>query len=795
VQTRVRHPFGLILLLLFAGSGCAALVFEVVWFHLLRLYVGSSAVSLGLLLGTFMGGMCLGSLLLPRLLPARWHPLAVYAGLELGIGLAGLAMPAVLPVLGRFYIASVGHGTPGILLRGVVCAAALLPPTMLMGATLPAISRWLGSDRAGLGALGRFYGANIAGAVLGTLGTGFWLLRVHDARVASQVAAAINGAVAAVALLLATSRAEAAPVAAAAEVAAPRRRAVHLAIALSGATALGAEVVWTRLLSLLFGASVYTFSLILAVFLLGLGLGSAAGARIAARSPTPRRALAWCQFLLAPALLYRAWMIGSIVPYCEPSYVLQEFAHRNMLVRFPWDFARCALAILPGPLLWGASFPLALAAAGDGGDAGRLVGGVYAANTIGAIAGALAASLLVVVFGGSQHTEQLLVLVAGGTATMLVSTAPTWRPAARLAVSILVASAALGIAAVVPAVPPGLIAHGRDIKSWNDGVEYLEVVEGINSSVAITWSRECLNFHVSGKIEASTDYTDMRLQRMLGHLPALAHGAPKKVLIVGCGAGVTAGAFAVHDSVERIVICELEPAVIKLAREWMADANGGILDDPRTEIVFDDARHFLATTKEKFDVITSDPIHPWVRGAAALYTLDYHELVKQHLAPGGVVTQWVPLYQTDMASVKSQIGTFCRAFPHATVWSSDSTGKGYDLALMAADGPLAIDVDAVQDRFDREAPLRAALQPYGLGGAVELFSTYAGRAEDLRPWLADAQLNDDLGLRLQYLAGMAIDLTEETTIFAAIVQHRRFPADVLVASPALTAQLRQAVAR
>lgn len=800
--TSSRARFTPAVLLLFVGSGCAALIYEVVWFHLLRLVVGGSAVSLGFLLGSFMGGMCIGSLLLPRLLARHRHPLRVYALLELGIAGCGLAMPYLLPALGRFYAQVAGGAADSLVWRGAVCALALLPPTILMGATLPAIARWMDTSRRGIASMGMFYGANLVGAVAGTLLAGFYLLRVHDTIVATQVAAVINVAIALVALAIVGREKFVPSDPPAGEVQQARlHRVVYLTIALSGLTALGAQVVWTRLLSLLFGASVYTFSLILAVFLVGLGIGSTWGARLAGRTDRPGRWLAACQLLLVPALLYSAFLITKVIPYGEPTYVFQPIVYENMALRYPWDFLRCALAILPGPILWGASFPLALAAAGVGHrDAGRLVGGVSAANTVGCIVGALGVSLSVPLLGGMQHVQQWLVLMAGATGVLALACAPTPRPGSWARARVLLLCVPLlavvpALAYVLPAIPDGMIGYGRTFKEWNAPVEYLYRAEGVSASVAVTREVEELSFHVSGKVVASTTRIDMRLQRMLGHLPALIHGNVRNVLIVGCGAAVTAGSFVDHPGIERIVVCEIEPKVIEGAREFLRVANRGVLDDPRTEVVLDDARHFLAQTREKFDIITSDPIHPWVRGAAALYSAEYYEIVKQHLAPGGIVTQWVPLYQTDEASVKSQIGTFFHAFPEGSIWNSDLEEVGYDVVLMARVGPMVIDVDAIDERLEDLAAVRQSLEDVDLGTAVRLLSTFSGRAIDLRPWLADAQLNEDLGLKLQYLAGLRLDLYRDHEIYAAMKTYFRYPDGLFRVSEGLEHDLRQALAK
>src|SRR5271170_2339907 len=282
------RPFLPLLLLLFIGSGCAALIYEIVWLQLLQLAVGSSAVSLGVLLGTYMGGMCLGSLLFPKFVSISQHPLRVYARLELGIGVMAIVVLFLIPMLDSLYAAIASHGFQGVFLRAVVAAICLLPPTILMGASLPAVARWVEATPQGVSWLGFLYGGNIAGAVFGCLFAGFYLLRVFDMAVATYIAALINFAVAVVSFALSKWTPYQLPAvtaekgAAAAAFAAPSRPwDVYITIALSGMCALGAEVIWTRLLSVMIGATVYTFSIILAVFLFGLGLGSGGGSILA----------------------------------------------------------------------------------------------------------------------------------------------------------------------------------------------------------------------------------------------------------------------------------------------------------------------------------------------------------------------------------------------------------------------------------------------------------------------------------------------------------------------------------
>ena len=250
------------LVALFVGSGCAALIYQVVWLQLLSLIVGSSAVSLGVILGTFMGGMCLGSFFLSKYVSRAHHPMMVYAYLELGIAAFGVLIPLVLPHIGGLYTAIGGSGMVGVVVRALFCAIVILPPTLMMGATLPAIARYVETTPSGVSWLGFFYGGNIFGAVAGCLLAGYYLLRNFDMTTASLVGVAFNVVVAIIAIALAKRSAYSAPASSVQEaspVAAPGARLVYVTIALSGLTALAAEVVWVRMLGLSLGQTTYTF--------------------------------------------------------------------------------------------------------------------------------------------------------------------------------------------------------------------------------------------------------------------------------------------------------------------------------------------------------------------------------------------------------------------------------------------------------------------------------------------------------------------------------------------------------
>jgi spermidine synthase len=810
------------ILALLIASGCAALIYEIVWFQLLQLVIGASAVSLAVLLGAFMGGMFAGSLALPRHVSPGKHPLRVFAALEAAIGGWAVLLIVVMPLVGRLYTAGDGDGLSSLVLRAFAGLVLLLPPAVLMGATLPVISRCEDATPVGTARLGLFYGANILGAVIGCLSAGFYLLPSFDLVSVSLAAVCLNASVAGVAFFLATRIPYLPNGAAGAERRSASRitesawepRGVYVAIALSGLTALGAEVVWTRLLSLLFGATTYTFSMVLAVFLTGLGAGSAIGAMLVRRTSDARALMGWAQIGVSCAVAYGAWMTARGLTYWPIDTSLAPIAALD----FRTDLYRAVLVMLPGALLWGMSFPLAVAAVVGSGssepsrmridvDAGVIVGRVYAANTFGAIAGSVLTALIFIPLAGTHGAQRILIVVAAVSAGLALrpvlgrrtmTTTRTSGRAVAFGVVILLVFSLTGAAIAVTTVsrvPAGLVAWGRLLPWYGEPIA-LYVGEGVNASIAVTEeSNGWRNFHVSGKVEASTEPQDMRLQRLLGHLTALMHEqGPKSALVVGFGAGVTAGAIGIHPSVERMVICELEPLIPKVVSRYFGDVNNDVATDLKVRIVYDDARHYVLTSHETFDVITSDPIHPWVRGAATLYTKEYFEHLRSRLNPGGVVTQWVPLYESTEESVRSVIATFLQVFPDGSVWrNDDANGQGYDAVLVGRLDDRSIDVDAWQARIDRPeyAKVRNSLAEVGFGSAVDVLAMYLGRGRDLGSWVAGAKINTDRNLRLQFLAGRAVNNNTGTEIRDSILRYRRFPDELFTGDPATLSYLRE----
>ena len=788
----VRSPVLLpLVLLLFVASGCAALIYEVVWYQMLQLALGASAISLGILLATFMGGLCLGSWFLPRLVGSESHPLKVYALIELGIGVCGLLVLWGLPLVADVYFAIDQGGVSGLLMRAALCGVCLLAPTFLMGASLPAISRFISATPRGVTWWGVLYAGNTLGAVAGCLLAGFYLLRLFDLSVATYVAVAINLAIALGSFLLA----KAAPATSltvednAPAASSPEEEGnplpVYLVIGISGAAALGAEVVWTRQLGMLFDGTTYAFSLILAVFLIGLGIGSGFGALLL-RSLKPRLALGWCQILLAAAICWAAYVLTQILPYLPEPRALSGWAVALT------NLERSLMALLPSTLLWGASFPLAMAAAKHGSDSARPVSRVYAANTFGGIAGALLASLVLVAWIGTRDTQRVMLILVGLGGFVLIL--PGLKTKGALAGAGLTAAAVVvGLSAwLLPQQPGELVAFGKQIRSLSPYAKVLEVQEGMNSSLAITRVNDgSLQISVAGHVEATNEPFDMSLQRMIGHIPALIHPNPVKILGIGFGAGVSAGSFVPYDSVKSITVVEMEPKVPPTSTKYFAPYDNNVKNDPRTRIVYDDGRHYMLTTKEKYDIIASDPLDVWVKGTASIYSKDYFEQVKAHLNPGGYFTLYVPLYESDEETVKSEFATFFAVFPQGTVWANLNNGQGYDLVLMGQADPLKVDIDAAEARLRTPAfaKVRQSMIEIGFPTASSMYATYLGDEASMHDWLKGAQINTDHNLRLMYLAGWGINSEMADQLYRKILAMRKTPRPYFSGSSAGLASL------
>lgn len=792
------------LYVIFALSGAASLIYEVVWFQLLRLTIGVNAGSLGITLACFMGGLFVGSLLYARFFPVRWDPLKTYALLELGIAIIGVFLPALLGGIRSSYLAQAADPRTAFVLRCIISAALLIPPTTLMGATLPALSRWIKSGTGQVSSIGWLYASNIIGAVLGALGAAFLLMPQLGFLKTNLSAVVLNGIVA---LLAWTLRGKYQVLDTGVEPSVIGEEGadstpVYLAYALNGAASLAFEVLWSRMLGMALGATVYAFAIVLGVFLLALGLGGSFGAWIIKRVRNTRKAFATLQVGIAAAVSSTGFLVPFMTFRFASLEVTAVIADSPML-HLIW-VARIAAVVFPGAFLWGMSFPFALASLERiSGDPAKPVGKLFAYNTLGAVAGSLGASfLLLPLFGSTQATAHLVFLPLTAAAILCFPRKwPGWTAhfATALAVVITFLTPALSVVssllkeiltggfltsagplllflmivaswlvyryrkvawvpilaggaflqAALNPLPPQLYMLGYQYSRENAARIHGEIKvfeEGVIEPVVVYKDPLDNSLHVSinGKVCATSLPEDMQTQILLGLIPVLLSSDPSDAVVVGLGAGITAGSVTVSNAVKRVHIVELEPKVVHSARAF-ANYNHDVMANPKVHLTIDDGRHFIATSKDKFGVITSDPIDPWMAGAAALYTVEHFKQCRRHLIDGGVFMQWVGLYQLDRDGLKSILAAFAEAFPEGDIWLTPS-----DILLVGSTRRMTFDVEALRKRIADEPAVAREFQRAFLPRLEDLLAQNLCSSESLKEFLKDSPVNRDGNLYVQF---------------------------------------------
>ncbi len=717
-----RFRFAL-LLVCFFFSGAAGLVYQVAWGKALGLIFGNTVYAISTVLAVFMGGLALGSAWWGRRSGQQSNPVRLYGWMELGVGLSGAVSLAGLAAVRRLYVAAyplTGGSAPALLLlRFLGAAIVLFLPTFLMGGTLPVLVQGLTHHSAELGRrLSRLYWINTAGAVAGTLAAGFYLLAVAGLRTTVETAVAVNLVVGLASLALASAfGAPAAPVEpahlAAKRAAPPLSGFLLAAFGIVGATAIAYEVAWTRLLVTFFGSSTYAFTLMLATFLAGIVLGSLLFEWWVARGGAPSIAgFALTQLLTALAafiflLVYQQLpaVVVSVLnwPYQRlPSWLAGPLGlHQNSFVALALaQFATSAAAMLPAATVFGFNFPLAAVVIArkpeEDRSTGASVGKAYAANTLGAIVGALLSGFVLIPRLGAYRLVGLVAL-----ANVCVALALVARSAGR---KLLPATAALALgAAIIASMVSGRLDNPAiatfspflyynpsktrmTITEWAQSFDILFAKDGLNATVSVAAGEDYISLRTNGKVDASN--RDLETQLFSGHLGAIFHPAPRRVLVVGFGSGMTVAALARYPEIERIDCVEIEPGIIEAA-PLLERLNRGVLRDPRVHVVLDDARNFLLTTRESYDLIVSEPSNPWIAGIAALFTDEYYQAVRARLRPGGMLVQWIQGYSIFPEDLRMVLATVAAHFESLTVWR----GEEPDFLLLARmdRSPLVLD--------------------------------------------------------------------------------------------------------
>ncbi len=811
--------------LMFFLSGAAALIYQVVWVRSLTLIFGGSHLAVTVVLSIFMAGLAIGGYTIGRYVDTVKKPLRLYGLLELGIALFALIFAGLVKLYPSIYI-FLAQGKDDYplylsLIRILFSLISLIVPTTLMGGTLPVLSRFVSHQPKDLrSALSFLYGFNTLGAVAGATGAGFLFLRLYSVGTTLSIAIVMNVFIGIASILLQKRAPEVfvvdtsgpgkeSPVSStpSSSYAEHREdllplRLVLWGIGASGFCALGYEVLWSRILTIAIGASVYGFTTMLVAFLSGIALGSEAYGLLPKifkfGDRGIERSISW--FGIVQVIIGITALIVTIFIRDIPANMIRlQNYFRGVGIDFfsmrVWsNFVLAFFYMLIPAFFMGLAFPLAGKVHAEYKKAvGGAVGEVLAFNTVGAILGSAVSGFLMIYLFGIERSLQILIAINIGFGLLIVASVKKNR-LLNFAVSGLAFASLLFLALNHSALriwdtkyfaifrnnqpeafrTPEMI---RDAVENTDVLYYAEGIEAIVSSIKVKGGDQA--FLTNGRIEASSQLQGQQCQFVLGHLPMLLNKNPKDVLVVGTGSGMTLGATSVHPNVEHIILVEIEPKVIGVARTF-EKYNHHVLDNPKLRIVFNDGRNFLMTTKNRFDVITADPIHPWFRGAGYLYTTEYFRLASGHLKQGGVICQWLPIYELTPADLKSVVKTFSENFRYTMLWLTH-----YDAELVGSNSPIIIDEAELDGRIAVPG-VSDDLKRVMMGSANDILSYFVMGNKGMKEFGQDGILNTDDNLYLEFSAPFSIGVSSvmEDNVNAitkkreSILPYLRIPEDV-----------------
>jgi spermidine synthase len=743
--------------LCFILSGATGLIYEVLWGRMLGLVFGATTLAVSTVLAAFMGGLALGSALAAKLAQRITKPLRTYGLMEIVIAVYALLVPFLFRWIDHLYALIWQQLHPGYftfsLWRFVLSGLVLLVPTTLMGATLPVLAAaFVRSSNSN--SVTKLYACNLGGAIVGTLAAGFVLLPALGVRMTIAVAAVLNiiVGITAIALQRQTQARAEPPVNLESNPVIPVTSFWYFAALASGFVTISSQVSWTRTLTMIIGSSTYAFSIVVALFLIGLALGAWLVAQ-KDRSQRLRSAILKVEALTALSLLLSLFVLNQIPALLINLGLRLHVSSWTGLLAL--QILSATLLILLPAVLMGMVMPVVLVWASSyrAGAVAR-VGRSYAVNTIGAIAGAFITGFILI-----PKTSTRFTLLFASVCCLVVA-ALAYRPAGRdpalkrsLAVG-LIPVLVIVLFMIAPRMNLADLSIGaydslvRVLAQTREGVkeaeagpnvhELLMYEEGPTATVSVRRDQNTVSMAINGRTNASDSIYDMPTQVMLGQLPLLIAPKIDKGLIIGFATGVTVGAM-LQSPVQSVTCVELEPGTIA-GSEFFNHVNNRPLDDPRTTLIIDDARTFLRVTPNRYDMIVSEPSHPWVPGVANLFTKEFFELGRARLSDEGIWVQWVQIYQLSTESLRSVLATYQKVFPHVLVFRVGGLSNGKDLLLIGSNRPL--NLDRLPERI-KDPRMATELARVDLKSEADIRGWYVCDESRLGPAVTGAKINTD----------------------------------------------------
>ena len=742
---------------------------------MLGLVFGVTTLAIGLVLAAFMGGLALGSAIAGRFAARIARAVRAYGLIEIAIGVYALAVPLLFRLIDRVYAAAWPHFHQGFygfaFARFALAAIVLLIPTALMGATLPVLAGALADHSRQRGtSITTLYAFNLAGAIAGTIAAGFFLLPTFGVRATIWIAAATNVLIGVAAFLIDRKQSPTnfslSPSVEVQSEASQRqtevRRTFWLTCAvISGFVTISMQIVWSRLLAMIIGSSTYAFSIVLALFLAGLALGAYLVSASRNRDSRSLRRTVFGLEIFTAAALFIGLRVTSAVPALLVSAGLRLGVNSWTGLLGLQIFAAALLILVPATFM-GMVMPLVLTRAGSA----RLVGRSYALNTVGAIAGALVTAFLLIPGTNTRFTifcAASLCLVIAGIA---------YQPRHERADLAVVRNLSIGgaVAAIIlmfifwPALNLNALSSGAydsfvrvlaksrgdvpddDRASGAEDHQLLMFAEGRTATVSVRRDWGITSVAINGRTNAS-DGDDMPTQILLGQLGILAAPRLEHALVVGFATGVTPGAV-LQSPIQTVDCVEIEPAAVA-SSNFFNHVNNRPLSDPRLHLITDDARNYLRANPERYDLIVSEPSHPWVPGVANLFTREFFALGRERLKDDGVFVQWLQIYQLSTESLRSVLATFHEVFPHVAVFRVQGAAKGKDLILLGSRAPITF--DQINQRFS-DQKIGAELTRAGIRTVNDLRAWFVCDEAQLGPAVAGAVINTDDNMHVETVA-------------------------------------------
>jgi spermidine synthase len=716
--------------------------------RMLSLSFGITVYAVTVVLASFMGGLALGSFFGGRLVERIKRPLLVYGIIEIAVALVALATPYALTGLQSVYpmiARAVGeHEAILTVVRVVLAFAVLAIPTTLMGATLPIIVKSSLARRGDLSArIGLLYSANTFGAIAGTVFAGFWLIGGIGISASIVLAAAVNGLVGVLSIVLQRTvidgedSAPASPLTAAETMRVEAtdttrpyservRTATLIAYGLSGVISFALEVAWTRMLALVLDTSIYAFVTMLSMVLIGIAVGSALATPLVRRRVNLPLVFALLELGVAIGGIWAVWAVSNL-PEIREFLAATRGLRRLTATSANFNFVIAAVTILPSTLLIGATFPLAARIYTAGLDrSSERLGQIYAVNVFGAIFGSMLGGFVLLPALGTQASLLLLSVASLALAGML-ALAADWRTLPSRAALVAAGSAAF---IVLWVAKPDLYTALFATRFPDSEVEWFR--EGIETTVSVVKGQDGVRtLYTNSRGQANDEAGLVEYHRRIAHTPLLVRPQASEALIVGLGAGHTAGSILQHEGT-RVEVVELSDAIVEGASRFSA-VNYDVMHNPRMSIRMGDGRNFLLTTQKKYDLITTDTIQPLDAGSTNLYSAEYYRLALAALKPGGVMAQWIAPH--DDYQYKTMLRTYLSVFPHVTLWLTA------DLVIGSRE-PIELDLAETAKRF--ESPrARAALLQGGFGSAGDVAGAFVATRDEIAAFVGDGPILSD----------------------------------------------------